>query len=1003
MAKKRDLKEYSDLKFGYKPGCAPEKSEEKPDEAKDEEIDLSEEESDPGEKKRYRRLAVDGFVDENTIVQLNDESRLTNGLMIIGAKGTGKSEMIPAFFYQDITVRQRVDNFYRIPNSNASVVYIVSKRDQAYLLYAFAQKYHRASTLVKPSADFHVANDILGASSYDYDKMNQFVDFEDNLASRHAFIVDMEVPIYGEQAKIAVGMILMQLQIAMHKTDKTARRRVYLVIDDAGPYLPYLEGILNYGSDYNISTTLIFQSRNDYKGYEGLVESNIQNVVLMPNLVYEDAEYFSKNFCLGSPKDLMGRGPGNIFCSFMNGMKRENYETTWDQNLVLIADDQNRLVGNASKYKRQMTRADREELYAAKVQREYAKYILEQNRVIYPGSPMDMVGEVTAQKLSRAGLSQPLPEPTPAAVPSAPDSAASHPVPSPAASQNTPMGLGMLFGQFNSSPSPNPAASEGKEPSALPKSSPALSKPASREKKEEQPVSFEEFCGKKPEVHEEKQEAVKPLNFRAKDGKTMDFSSIEKYSGKAASETAEKYSPLRSVSISSEPVQEVNTHNGSAQYIKRKKELKKEREALQAKKAQGEVKVQNQGKKKKHHKSHRNPQNEMTGNTQKKPQQEQLQREKTSANTQHPSQPLPNLPERKPGKSSENSVRNDSEKNIRKEQSTHNSQKAPAAEIVQKKQPSASETVLEKKETSPLPDHSTEKSPCTLPPVDPDDEAELEEKTPSELQEEIEESSLSDDNLSAVPEDDIPDWLKVDDIPEEAMNDTGKEQESVPEDLREVTQEEVSAPLEEPAQEAPMSDEEKKMENPSLNAPLVHADSAGSTLETEPETVDEEGAEISSADLVGNPTSENETGKIEGEAAPVDVTLEKGSQEETGSGDEKAATSSEMNPADQDSSQDAAGMMQEETSAQEFSLPEASEMQDEVQEEPQLPHSPLDDLILSLESNGQDGNDEGFNPKPVENPAKPFFSRKIVVKDARPEKTLERQFNRSFFKDTGKQ
>ena len=103
-----------------------------------------------------------------------------------------------------------------------------------------------------------------------------------------------------------------------------------------------------------------------------------------------------------------------------------------------------------------------------------------------------------------------------------------------------------------------------------------------------------------------------------------------------------------------------------------------------------------------------------------------------------------------------------------------------------------------------------------------------------------------------------------------------------------------------------------------------------------------------------------------------------------------------MNHADQDSSQDDAGMMQEETSIQEFSLPEASEMQDE---KPQLPHSPLDDLILSLENNGQDGNDEGFNPKPVENPAKPFFSRKIVVKDARPEKTLERQFNRSFFKD----
>lgn len=998
MPKKRVLKEYSDLKFGYKPGCAPEEPEEKPDETKDEEIDLSEEELDPGEKKRYRRLAVDGFVDENALVQLNDESRLTNGLMIIGTKGTGKSEMLPAFFYQDITVRQRVDNFYRIPNSNASVVYIVSKRDQAYLLYAFAQKYHRTSTLVKPSADFHVANDILGASSYDYDKMNQFVDFEDNLSSHHAFIVDMEVPVYGEQAKIAVGMILMQLQIAMHKTDKTARRRVYLVIDDAGPYMPYLEGILNYGSDYNISTTLIFQSRNDYKGYEGLVESNIQNVVLMPNLVYEDAEYFSKNFCLGSPKDLMGRGPGNIFCSFMNGMKRENYETTWDPNLVLIADDQTRLVGNANKYKRQMTRADREELYAAKVQREYAKYILEQNRIIHPGSPMDMVGEVTAQKLSRAGLSSPLPEPSPAAVPSAPDPVDSHPVPTPAASQNTPMGLGMLFGQFNSS-SPNPAVSASKDSSALSDSSPAPSRPASREKKEEVPVSFEEFCGKKPEVHEDTPDQAKPLNFLGKDGKTMDFSSIEKYSGNAASETAEKYSPLHSASLSSEPVQEVNKHNGSAQYIKRKEELKKEREAAQAekeKKDQEEVKNQNQGKKKKHRKRHRNPRNPVTGNEQTKLQQEQNL--KTPAAARQGSQNLSNFPENKPGTVSGKSVQNVSAKDMRKEQNAQkgNSQEPPVAEPVQKEQPSAAENVPGKMEEKPsLQDHSKEESPRVLPPADPDDEAELEEKISPELREEAEESSLPDDNLSAVPEDDIPDWLRVDDISEGGVDDMEKKQEAVSENPKEVIQEEKeeSASLEPEVQEPSVSVEEKKTQEFSLDEQAANSDLTNSPAET----AEEEDMAVSSPDSAKNPTSGNEAGEMQEEAAPAHDAAEQPFLEEPESDDEQADNSSQMDHADKDDSQDAAGMMQE-SSIQEFSLPETSEMQDEAQENPQIPHSPLDDLILSLESNGQDGNEAGFNPKPVENPAKPFFSRKIVVKDSRPEKTLENQFNKSFFK-----
>lgn len=993
MPKKRVLKEYSDLKFGYKPGCAPEEPEESPDEIKDEEIDLSEEESDPGEKKRYRRLAVDGFVDENALVQLDDESRLTNGLMIIGTKGTGKSEMLPAFFYQDITVRQRVDNFYRIPNSNASVVYIVSKRDQAYLLYAFAQKYHRTSTLVKPSADFHVANDILGASSYDYDKMNQFVDFEDNLLSHHAFIVDMEVPVYGEQAKIAVGMILMQLQIAMHKTDKTARRRVYLVIDDAGPYMPYLEGILNYGSDYNISTTLIFQSRNDYKGYEGLVESNIQNVVLMPNLVYEDAEYFSKNLCLGSPKDLMGRGPGNIFCSFMNGMKRENYETTWDPNLVLIADDQTRLVGNANKYKRQMTRADREELYAAKVQREYAKYILEQNRVIHPGSPMDVVGEVTAQKLSRAGLSSPLPEPSQAAVPSAPNSVVSHPVLIPAASQNTPMGLGMLFGQFNSS-SPNPAVSSSKDSSVLSNPSPSPSKPASREKEEEAPVSFEEFCGKKPEVPENTPDQVKPLNFRSKDGKTMDFSSIEKYSGSAASETAEKYSPLHSASISSEPVQKVNKHNGSAQYIQRKEELKKEREAIQAekeKKEQGKVQIQNQSKKKNHHKRHGNRQNAATENVQTQPRQEQNQLKKNSTVIRQGSRSFSNLSKNKPDALSEKPAQNV----IRKEPNAQkdNSQVVPAAKTAPKEQPVSGIIPEKMEEKASLPDSSKEDGPRVLPPVDPDDEAELEEKISPELQEETEESSLPDDNLSAVPEEDIPDWLKVDDPFEGNVNDIGKEQEPVSEDTQEVIREE-SASLESEAQEPSVSAEEKKAQEPSLNEPAVNS----GLTESPAETVEEEAPAVSSPDPVENSTSLNETGEMQEEISPAIEPTEQPSPEEPGNDNEQADNPSEMDNADKDASQDAAGMMQE-SSTQEFSLPETNEMQDEAQEKSQTPHSPLDDLILSLESNGQGGNDAGFNPKPVENPAKPFFSKKIVVKDIRPEKTLENQFNRSFFKN----
>ena len=323
---------------------------------------------------------------------LDDGSRERNGLLIIGAKSSGKSEMIPELFWQDIVVPQEINGEFRTPISNACLVYVVSKPEQAYYLYAMGRKYHRNVTLLKPSTSSRVMNELIGADKYDYDAVNELVNFEDGIRKRDVFVVDMEPASYGELSKIAVGMVLMQLQIAMHKTSKTAKRRVFLTVDDAHLYLPYLESLLEFGSSYNIVPTLMFQSRGQYKGYEGVIESNIQNYLLLPNLTFDDSKHFSEQFFLDSPDYFIGRGEGKCYCSFLSNLKRTNTDTIIEGSLIDEHENEN-IIANAAKYRKQLLRAEKEELYAAKIQREYAKYLIAQNKTISPGTSEETMEE----------------------------------------------------------------------------------------------------------------------------------------------------------------------------------------------------------------------------------------------------------------------------------------------------------------------------------------------------------------------------------------------------------------------------------------------------------------------------------------------------------------------------------------------------------------------------------------------------------------------------------
>ena len=339
-----------------------------------------------------------GLTPDGTEVTLSDESREKNGLLILGTKGSGKSEMIPELFWQDIVVPQQIGGEDKTPISNACLVYIISKPDQAYYLYAMGKKYHRNTYLIKPSTSNKVMNELLGAQEYNYDEFNEIINFEDGIRKRDVYIVDMEAASYGELSKIAVGMVLMQLQIAMHKTSKTARRRVFLTVDDAHLYLPFLGSLLEFGSDYNICPTLIFQNRAQYREYQGVIESNIQNYLLMPNLVFEDAKYFSENFFFESPQTLVGMGRDNYFCSFLNDLRRDNLRCHKEESLIDEHEDE-LLSASAAKYKKQLLRAEKEELYAAKIQREYAKYLLAKQKKINPGTSGDTVAEEALRSL----------------------------------------------------------------------------------------------------------------------------------------------------------------------------------------------------------------------------------------------------------------------------------------------------------------------------------------------------------------------------------------------------------------------------------------------------------------------------------------------------------------------------------------------------------------------------------------------------------------------------
>lgn len=225
--------------------------------------------------------------DQDDYIKLSDQARLSN-LMVLSTKNSGKTRyLIPAMVKQDLE------------NREAGMTIVVGRSEIAYELYAMALMAKRKPVLLKPSSNFTVLNQLLYAKSWDYKMINDdIINYKEAIRLKKVVIIDMETEYYSMHSIKAVDMLLMQLQSDMMDTEVTGRRRHFVYIDEAYRYLDFLNNLLEYGDNYNVSTTLFFQSRsqfvNENKDYSTLINNNVRNTILMQGITYEDALYYSR-------------------------------------------------------------------------------------------------------------------------------------------------------------------------------------------------------------------------------------------------------------------------------------------------------------------------------------------------------------------------------------------------------------------------------------------------------------------------------------------------------------------------------------------------------------------------------------------------------------------------------------------------------------------------------------------------------------------------------------
>lgn len=282
-----------------------------------------------------------------------ENSRYQNTL-IIGAKATGKTEcLLPKLIEQDLK------------NKKVGVTVITTKKDMAYTIYSLAKFYKRRDIIIlKPSIDNTIDNKLLWNNEYNYDFINEkVIDYKEAIKKKKVVIIDMEILKYKTEGLRTVAMLLLQLQLDLQETDITQRTPHFLYIDDAQYYIPCIEHLAYYGSDYNLGITLFLQSRNqmiiDNVDYSPIIDNNFRNIFLLNSLNPVDIDFYSKK--MNDQKntlDFIGRKFNSILYEIIDN---SNFKRTgvvsynpiekeiWDEILKMSKNNRSKLLSKKRK------------------------------------------------------------------------------------------------------------------------------------------------------------------------------------------------------------------------------------------------------------------------------------------------------------------------------------------------------------------------------------------------------------------------------------------------------------------------------------------------------------------------------------------------------------------------------------------------------------------------------------------------------------------------------
>ena len=225
-----------------------------------------------------------GNADKQRPAYIREENRFKH-LLVLGTKGSGKSEIVlPSFFKQDIE------------NKRVGATVFVGDRETAMMMYSLAKRNNREVQLVKPSLTASGML-LLENEHYDYRYVKEnVIDFERAIRKKEIVIVDMEFDENQEEAIRGTAFLLTAFREAYVKENESKSTPHFLYVDNSHLYLPYVLPILFSGGDYTVGCTIFLESRNLLNDNEkAIIDSFIRNKMFLTGLTVEDARYITED------------------------------------------------------------------------------------------------------------------------------------------------------------------------------------------------------------------------------------------------------------------------------------------------------------------------------------------------------------------------------------------------------------------------------------------------------------------------------------------------------------------------------------------------------------------------------------------------------------------------------------------------------------------------------------------------------------------------------------